>query len=202
MVNERLIRAADDFNRFAEQTGAPSRCDSSLSFETPELVEVAALWRDKSAGRDMPLRRDMNARALKAYLPHITIADVVHDGERRRYRFRLMGTSIARMFGDHTGRFLDEAIVSPFRERWTAAFDAAFQAGGPIRLSGRIEYRELDYLAMEIFLAPIEQRDEKAEFILAATYSKVSARQVFDPMVRNKVSAQVADAVGQMVSEG
>jgi hypothetical protein len=195
MANERLIRAADDYNRFAEQSGAPSRCDPSLSFETPELVQVASLWRDKSAGRDMPLRRDMNARALKAYLPHIILADVVDDAGRRRYRFRLMGTSIARMFGDHTGRFLDEAIVSPFRERWTAAIDAALQAGGPIRLSGRIEYRQLDYLAMEIFLAPIEQRDERAEFVLGATYSKLSARHVFDPMVRNRVSAPAHTAI-------
>jgi hypothetical protein len=194
MANERLIRAADDYNSFAEHSGAPSRCDSSLSFETPELLQLAALWRDKSAGRDMPLRRDMDARALKAYLPHITIFDIVDDEGRRRYRFRLMGTSIARMFGDHTGRTLDEAIVSPFRERWTAAIDAALQAGGPIRLSGRVEYRELDYLAMEIFLAPIEQRDEGAESVLAATYSKASARHLFDPLVRNKVSARANTA--------
>jgi hypothetical protein len=189
MANERLLHAADNFNRFAEQAGAPSRCDPSLSFETPELMQVAALWRDKSAGRGMPLRRDMSARALKAYLPHIIVVDVVEDRERRRYRFRLMGTSIARVFGDHTGKFLDEAIVSPYRERWTAAIDTAVEANGPVRLSGRIEYRQLDYLAMEIFLGPIEQHDEKAESVLVAAYSKFSARHVFEPMVRNKLSA-------------
>jgi hypothetical protein len=189
MANERLLRAADTFNRFAEQAGAPSRCDPSLSFETPELMQVTALWRDKSAGREMPLRRDMNARTLKAYLPQIIIADIVGDERRRRYRFRLMGTSISRVFGDHTGKFLDEAIVSPYRERWTAAIDTAVEAGGPVRLSGRIEYKQLDYLSMEIFLAPIEQRDNRAEAVLVAAYSKYSARHVFEPMVRNKLSA-------------
>ena len=202
MANEHLTRAADDYNRFAERSGAPSRRDPSLSFETPELVQVASLWRDKSAGRSMPLRRDMNMRALKAYLPHIIIADVVKDEERRRYLFRLMGTSIARVFGDHTGRFLDEAIVSPYCERWTTALDTVLTAGGPIRLSGRVEYRQQDYLAMEIFLAPIEQCDESAEAVLVAAYAKFSARHIFEPMVRNKISTAAADGAHQTVSAG
>jgi hypothetical protein len=205
MATEHLIRAADDYNRFAERSGAPSRCDPSLSFEAPELVQVASLWRDKSAERSLPLRRDMNARALKAYLPHIIIADVVRDEERRRYLFRLMGTSIARVFGDHTGRFLDEAIVSPYCERWIAALDTALTAGGPVRLSGRVEHRQQDYLAMEIFLAPIEQRGESAEAVLVAAYAKFSARHIFEPLVRNKISASAAvaaDSADQTVSAG
>ncbi len=190
MPSERLLLAAEEFNRIAERMAAPGRCDPTLSFETPQLAEVVCVWRDKASGRNMPLRRDMDARTLKAYLPNVAIVDVVESGDMRRYRFRVMGTSISQVLGDHTGKFIDEAIVSPFCERWCAAMDAALMAGGPIRVTGRVEYRQRDHLVMELMLAPIGPRDESAEAVLVVAYATSSARHVFDPLVRNTVSAQ------------
>jgi len=190
MTNLRIQRAAEEFNRFAERMAAPARCDPTLSFDTPALAQVASVWREKAAGRDMPLRRDMGARALKPFLPNVVVLDVVETGGQRRYLIRLMGTSIAEVLGEHTGKFLDETIISPFRERWSAAMDATVSAGSPIRLSGRVDYGGHDYLAMEMVLAPVAQCDDSSAAIVGVAYTRYSARHIFDPLVRNTVSSR------------
>jgi hypothetical protein len=130
----------------------------------------------------------MDARALKPFLPNVILLDVLENEGARRYRVRLMGTSIVQVLGEHTGKFLDETITSPFRERWSMAMDAALSAGVPIRLSGRVDYGGHDYLAMELMLAPVEESRGSAAAILIVAYARYSARHIFDPLVRNTVS--------------
>ncbi len=137
MPTDRASAAAEEFNRFAERTAAPSRCDATLAFATPALTQALALWREKAGARAIPSRHDFDAHALKAYLPTVAIVEAVDESETRRYRFRLMGTAIADLLGDHTGKFIDQAVVSPFRERWSAAMSAALAAGAPLRPFGR-----------------------------------------------------------------
>jgi hypothetical protein len=188
MTDQRYLHATEEFNRFAEHAGAQGRCDPSLSFSAPELHRVLAIWREKAAGRTMPLRIDMNARTLSPFLPHVIIVDVVESSDERRFRLRLMGTTITRMLGDHTGQFVDEAFASPFRERWAVAIGTALDAGGPIRLSGRLEYKAHDFVETEFLLAPVEPCAGSAEAVLIVAYAKYSARHVFEPLVRNTVS--------------
>lgn len=187
MPNARAAAAAEEFNRFAEATLSPSRCDPSLAFGTQQLINALALWQEKAGTRAMPSRRDLDARTLKTFLPQIAIMDAVGDGPTRRYRFRLMGTTVADLLGDHTGKFIDEAVVSPFRERWSAIMDATLAAGAPLRFFGRVEYNDLSYLAMELLLAPL--RDDGADFILFVGYARSSALHVFNPLVKNTVTA-------------
>src|SRR4029453_6278641 len=52
--------------------------------------EVADYWRSKCADRVMPKRADIDPAELKAYLPSITLVDVVPD--ERRFVYRLVGT--------------------------------------------------------------------------------------------------------------
>jgi hypothetical protein len=192
MTNIRAQHAADEFNRFAERMAAPARCDPTLSFDTPALAQAASVWRDKAAGREMPLRRDMGARTLRPFLSNVVLLDVVEVDGTRRYLVRLMGTSIAQVLGEHTGQYLDETITSPFRERWSMAMEAALSAGVPLRLSGRVDYGGHDYLAMELMLAPIEPRAGSVAGLLVVAYARYSARHIFDPLVRNAVSSAPA----------
>lgn len=192
MPTARARRAAENFNRFAERMAMPGRCDPTLSFVTPELSNAAVIWREKAAGREMPLRRDVNARTLKAFLPHVMIVDIVED-DKRRYRIRLSGTSISGLLGDHTGKFIDEAIVSPFRERWSAVIDAALSAREPLRIAGRLEYCGQDYLSLELLLVPIGTRDDAVEAVLVVGYARSSATHVINSLVRNTVSGATAN---------
>jgi hypothetical protein len=187
MPTDRASAAAVEFNRFAERTTSPSRCDATLAFETPALTMALALWREKADGHEIPSRRDFGARALKAYLPTVAIVEAVDESETRRYRFRLMGTAIADLLGNHTGRFIDEAVVSPFRERWSAMMGAALAAGAPLRFFGRVEYNNLNFLSLELLLAPM--RDDLAQSILIVTHAHSTNLHSFKPLAKDKVSA-------------
>lgn len=188
MLHARARQAAEQFNRIAERTKVPGRCDPTLSFETPELVQALALWQEKAAGREMPLRSDISARTLKPFLPNLIVVDIVADSQTRRYRARLMGTAISYVFGDHTGKFIDEAVAPPFRERWSAALDAAVVAGRPLRFAGRVEYAGQDYLSAELLLAPFGAPDRTAEAVLAVGYFKSVALHIAGPAVRNAIT--------------
>ncbi|HEY1961365.1 MAG TPA: PAS domain-containing protein [Rhizomicrobium sp.] len=194
MPNARAHEAAEKFNRFAERMGMPARCDASLSFEAPKLVDVAELWREKVRDNGLPHRSDFHARNLKEVLPHVIIADRVEANGESRYRFRLMGTVISELLGEHTGKFVDEAVISPFRERWSAVLDSASEAGCPLRIFGRLEYRQQDYIAMEIMAAPLGSSAGPTEAILVIAQPTYSMRHVFHPLVKNKITSRNAPA--------
>lgn len=192
MQDARAHDLAEEFNRFAERSKMPARCDASLGFETTKLAEALAVWQDKAVGDGLPQRADFNARTLKAFLPNVIIADCCEDHGKHRYRFRLMGTTITELLGEHTGKFVDEAVISPFRERWLAVLDSANNAGRPLRIFGRLEYREQDYIAMELLVAPLGTRAGHADAILVVAYPSYSARHVFHPLVKDKLGAATA----------
>ena len=167
----------------------PAKCDGSAQFENQKLADAAAMWHEKARDVALPPRNEFSARALKPYLPNVVVADIVEEGDRRRFRFRLMGTAIAELLGDHTGKFLDEAIVSPYRERWSALLDAANKAACPLRIHGRLEYQQQNYIAMELMLAPLGPDPGRAGAVLVIAYANYSARHVFEPLVRKKITA-------------
>jgi hypothetical protein len=189
MTTARAHHAAEEFNRFAEAMAMPARCDASLRFESEKLSEAAAIWWEKAGHNGLPPRSDFNARTLKPFLPNVIIADSVQDDSKQRYRFRLMGTMISELLGEHTGKFLDEAVLSPFRERWFAVLDSASQAGCPLRIFGRLEYRQQDYIAMELMVAPLGTCIGQTDAVLLIAHPSYSAPHVFKPLVKNKITA-------------
>ena len=73
--------------------------------------EVMAYWRSKRADRSMPKRADIDPAELKAYLPSITLVDVVLD--ERRFVYRLVGThEVAGRGVDPTGRSVRDAYYA------------------------------------------------------------------------------------------
>jgi hypothetical protein len=84
--------------------------------------------------------------------------------------------------------------VSPFRERWSAVLESANEAGSPLRIFGRLEYRKQDYIAMEMMVAPLGTRIGHADAILVIAQPSYSSRHLFHPLVRDKVAAQDAPA--------
>jgi hypothetical protein len=143
----------------------------------------------KTRNHQLPPRREFNARTLRAFLPNVIIADCMEDNGKRRYRFRLMGTAVSALLGDHTGKFLDEAVIYPYTERWFAVLDAANNAGCPLRIFGQLEYRQQDYLAMEMIVAPLGTATGRADAVLVIAYASYSAQHVFQPLVKNKITA-------------
>jgi hypothetical protein len=75
--------------------------------ENRPLREVQAYWSGKIADGRLPSRRHIDATEIPRLLPNLFLLDVV-PGPPTRYRFRLVGTRIAQVEGEHRGRYLDE----------------------------------------------------------------------------------------------
>src|ERR1700752_4774259 len=102
-----IIGNADEYNRAAKAGDWHSLCDVTLKFLHPDLLRLLDLWKSE-AGKGIPQRRTMSPRLLKSFLRDIALYERIGEGEARRYRVRLMGTSFAQILGDLTGKFLDE----------------------------------------------------------------------------------------------
>lgn len=159
------------FNDLAATEGWPAICDRGAAFERRELNEILAIWREKAAGRLMPTRKDMTARVLKPYLPHVTIYErVAASSGNWRYRVRLMGTQFSKVMGDLTGKFIDEAVPKQFLPRWTAALDEPLNVCAPVRFLSRSDTNNMSYLVAEYFSAPLLGDSGHPNMIFSAGY--------------------------------
>src|SRR5690606_11458180 len=78
-------------------------------FEHPTLAAIYSYWNEKRGTRTMPARADINPPELREHLGWIILLDVLPD--LSAFRYRLIGTKVARYFGgDSTGRTACEAF--------------------------------------------------------------------------------------------
>ncbi len=159
---------ADDYNEKAKTNDWAAFCDASVSFSHPDLRRLLGLWR-RQAKDGIPLRRDMTPRVLKSFLPDIAICErVTGEGGERRYRVCLMGTWLAQILGEFTGKHLDEVMEPRLLPRWQVAIDATLADRVPLRFLGRTDTNAMSFLNGEYFVAPLLADDGSASFILAA----------------------------------
>jgi hypothetical protein len=152
------------------------RCDDGLDFVRPELRALSALWQEKARATGWPSRADFDARSLKPFLPHVSIVErVTGEDGAWRYRYRLVGTAMVRLFGEVTGRFLDESLPAPFLERWTLGYDTVLARGAPVRFVSKFELPQVNWLDGESFSAALSNGAEPPNLILGALY--VTPRQ-------------------------
>jgi hypothetical protein len=157
-------------NAHAETLGWPFRCDPSLDFTRPELNALCELWRDKANGHGLPSRASLDMRALKPFVRNISILERIGPKGHRRYRFRLFGSSLAQLFGEHTGRYLDEMVVPELLENWLACFDTTVRFGAPMRFISYYQIPSQAFLKGEIFAAPLAADTQDQPLVLIATY--------------------------------
>jgi hypothetical protein len=169
MVSEDSFQTFAALNILAEAKNWPMRCDASLAFERGDLRALFELWQSKAAG-GVPARAAFDMRALRPFAPQIIILEREGDGEEGRYKFRLFGGSLAQLFGEHTGRYLDEMVSPKMLPSWLAVYDAVLRAGRPLRIVTHFRLPSEHFLKGEILAAPMKDGSGEMRMILAATY--------------------------------
>ena len=159
-------------NALAKAEKWPMRCDGELVFERPELRSLLELWRSKAAG-GIPARAAFDMRTLKPFLTHLIILERHGSGEARRYMFRLFGSAHLQLFGEHTGRYLDEMVSAKMLPSWLAVYDAVLEMRQPFRIVTHFRMPSSNFLKGEIFAAPMAGSSGAEDMILAATYVNV-----------------------------
>jgi hypothetical protein len=170
MQSDQQIAAAK-INKLAERNRWPVVADASLSFVTPGLAQVNALWHEKRGGRTMPSRGDFYLRDLKDISPHLGFAEVVRDGCSIRLKAKLVGTELDRFIGGRvTGRFLDEIAPPRFAQKWVALWLPAMENRVPTRTVGRVEYADRKFYLSEAFRAPLSEDGETVDTLMLVDY--------------------------------
>jgi hypothetical protein len=169
MIQDDPIQACTELNALAEAKGWPMRCGCDEAFDRAELHTFCELWRSKAAG-GVPARSAFNMRALKPFAGNITILERVATNGSRRYRFRLFGSTLTFLFGEHTGRYLDEMVAAELLPSWLAFYDTVLSCGQPLRIFTYYRIKTDDFVKGEILAAPLADDSSDVHMILAMTY--------------------------------
>src|SRR5690348_2188387 len=89
-------RRHTEFNLRAEELHWPMRSDPALNFAAPVLRQALAVWREKARRRRLASRRDLAPLAMKPFLRHLAMIELVRADEGLRYRARVTGTELSR----------------------------------------------------------------------------------------------------------
>src|SRR5258707_2720250 len=88
---------------------------TALQVVSPLLQRLLADWQVRRRERTLPARRDFDPLDLKYILGKLLLVDV--ERQPLRFRFRLVGTELARRSGvELTGRTLDDYPSPEYRE--------------------------------------------------------------------------------------
>lgn len=158
------------FNERAKASGWTFTCGPATGFKRPELASALALWREKAAGRTMPTRGDMTARAMKPFMPQMSILERIGSGKDARYRVRLHGSVLASYAGDTTGLFLDQVVPAPFVGSYAGVYDTVLELLAPVRLVSQFQAPKINYLCGESLVAPLSHPGMGTPLILSVTY--------------------------------
>jgi hypothetical protein len=158
-----------EFNARAEAEDWPVRCDDTCVFDSPDLVSVFELWRTKANGGRIPSRDAFDLRSLKSSAQNITIVQRVEEDGERRFRMRLVGSGVARIFGESTGRCIDEIVPPPLLPSWLAGYDLVLSQSGPLRFESWFRIPGADMFRGESFCAPVCGPDGVADMVLGAS---------------------------------
>lgn len=142
------------YNAQAQSRGWSTHADASLSFVDPHLQRFLDLWLSLATD-GLPTRAAFTHRLLKDFLTDLVLVQRVAGGD---WRTRLVGSRVADIYGDYTGRVTAEVLPQEDAARIQAAFELPRLAARPVRIIGRTDVANKDFFSAEYCLVPL--RDE------------------------------------------
>jgi hypothetical protein len=146
----------------------PLLIDPDLAYERQGIRNFSDLWRSRARNGRIPHRREFTARDLKANLSRLILFEKL-DGSR--YRVRLMGSALARVWGDLTGQLIDEALPPHLVPRWEALVESVLLIGRPLRVMSRVDYLEQNFLVAEIGAVPLADDAGCVNMVMAVIHA-------------------------------
>ena len=105
--------------------------------QCPSVKELSDYWFSLRSEGDFPLVGQFDLIEFPEYAPWIAISDVMDGGAD--FRFRMVGTKIARVFGgDITGASLSDGNRQHVEERIGLIYRYVCMLGGPVWGGGRV----------------------------------------------------------------
>jgi hypothetical protein len=148
---------------------SPEENEARIAACHPDIRVMVDYWRGKAGDRRMPRRVDIDPVDIKAFLPRITLVDVVAD--ERRFVYRLVGTEeVASRGSDPTGRSVTDAYFASSAEESLRYYECVARHAQPYC------YRD-DYYApdgalekQDVIFLPLSEDGETVNMILVFYY--------------------------------
>jgi hypothetical protein len=149
----------------------PAERDHSLVFDAALLNEALAAWSDHAEPGRIPSRSSL-ARDLKSFLANTVMCERLNDG---RYRISRVGSRIALMLGELEGLLVEQCVPPEMAQRWTNAFDMVLTELRPIRFVSAAPFLHIEFLRVEVLLAPLLDEAHEPRLVLAVATFKADS---------------------------
>lgn len=165
--------------------GAPiSRTDAQAWLESDAPISpmgraFLSYWHSKcratEQGQAYPRRSDIHPEEIRALLPYIFMVDVLRGGPDLDFRFRLVGTAIMEIEGEHTGLKLSAMFPdrAAYAVLWRQYRDAA--AGKVWVRHETLRWQDRDHVAYEVILAPLQDDSGQVTMLIGIAHAQEDA---------------------------
>ena len=148
----------------------------------PAARYVIDSFQTKLAGRAFNSRSDLNPREFRAYLPYMSILEIILGGPEGTTvvdaRFRLVGTKIGSLYGENTGRSLGESQRRAVHERACKIMSYSIQEKTiAVAHSGKADLKSHGLDATLVYV-PFSDDDETVKQFLVFEDIRKSSSQV------------------------
>lgn len=141
------------------------RFDKDLNLESPELIELLALWESRTAGGKLPARTDFDSIELARFGGRIALIEI--EPSTKRFRFRLVGTHITGMLNrDASGQYLDELYAPGHYELVVSSYNYCIENKRPIRIESQMTHAEKDHVRFEAIDLPLASDGTNVDMIM------------------------------------
>ena len=148
----------------------------------PEIRDFYRLWLALRRGRLVPSRADLDPVAIKACLPHVFMIDV--EGGGVRFRYRLCGTAVAAVYGDFTGKYVDEFVPATFRD---TAIERLRDAATKLHVHYLVQaltWQDRPHIRYRRLLLPLSDDQRSANILLGIVYAETDIAGALLPSAR------------------
>ena len=114
----------------------------------------------------MPSRSDLTPRDLKDIMRNVFVLERISQNPSH-FRWRLIGTGLTNVLGEHTGKTFEDSIPAEHLPRWTECGDMILEGGQPLRFLGRVHLNGREYLDADNLMVPLANDNGDPSFILA-----------------------------------
>ena len=130
--------------------------------------EIYAYWAAKRGPGRLPGREHIHPSDFKRHLPTISLIDVRGGAEaERRYRLRLAGTGLYRVYGGEiTGKALEEVYAPEARDYWRAELDRVVETRRPAAGVHSMAWRGAAHLSIMWLRLPLASNGREVDMIL------------------------------------
>lgn len=163
--------------RYKTITLPPIDIDPDLACVAPRVQKGLSYWRDKAAGRAMPLRSDIKPEEIASLLPSICLFELRKSSGGLEMFPRLAGSRFEEVFGPIHNKPLATMLAPEIVERWLGAARAVIEVRAPLRLTGNVLHADKTFIRFELVLAPLSAEGDEIDMLYLVSHFETALPQ-------------------------